>query len=93
MTNQNTSMTHGSIPPGHRPRKRRPDKRRTSKRGPILVLAAGSAAVCGLLAGCGATGATAATGAATQGSQSGESITLDNGLTVYVRRNARPAKR
>ena len=83
MTNQNTSMTHGSIPPGRRPRKHRPDKRRTSKRwtskrGTILVLAAGSAAVCGLLAGCGAAGATAGTDQAAQGGQ-GESITLYSG--------------
>ena len=78
MTNQNTSMTHVSIPPGHRPRKRRPDKRRTSQRGTILVLAAGSAAVCGLLAGCGATGAAADTNQAAQGGQ-GESITLYSG--------------
>jgi len=60
MTNQNTSMTHGSIRPG----------RRT-----VLALAAGSAAVCGLLAGCGAAGATAGTD---QGAQ-GESITLYSG--------------
>jgi ABC-type glycerol-3-phosphate transport system substrate-binding protein len=88
MTNQKTSMTHASIPSGHRPRKhrpekrrpekRRPDQRRTSKRGTILVLAAGSAAVCGLLVGCGATGATAGTDQAAQGGQ-GESITLYSG--------------
>jgi ABC-type sugar transport system ATPase subunit len=88
MTNQNTSMTHASIPSGHRPRKhrpekrrpdqRRPDQRQTSKRGTILVLAAGSAAVCGLLAGCGATGATAGTDQAAQDGQ-GESITLYSG--------------
>ena len=52
MTNQNTSMTHGSIRPG----------RRT-----VLALAAGSAAVCGLLAGCGAVGATAGTDQGAQG--------------------------
>ena len=85
MTNQNTSMTHASIPSGHRsrkrrpekrhPEKRRPDQRRTSRRGTVLVLAAGSAAVCGLLAGCGAAGATAGTDQAAQGGQ-GESITL-----------------
>ena len=63
MTNQNTSMTHGFIPPGRRA---------------VLVLAAGSAAVCGLLAGCGATGATAGTDQAAQGGQ-GESITLYSG--------------
>ena len=39
MTNQHTSTTNGSVPPGRRPRKRRPDTRRT-----VLVLAAGSAA-------------------------------------------------
>jgi spermidine/putrescine-binding protein len=64
MTN-NTSTTHGSIHPG----------RRRMRRRPILVLAAGSAAACGLLAGCGAAGGTA--GAATQGS--GQSITLFSG--------------
>ena len=70
MTNQHTSTTHGSVPPGSRPRKRRPSTRRT-----VLVLAAGSAAACGLLAGCGAADGTA--GAATQGS--GQSITLYSG--------------
>ena len=72
MTNQNTSMTHGSIPPGRRPRKHRLDERRlgkhwTGQRRTILVLAAGSAAVCGLLAGCGAVGATAGTDQGAQG--------------------------
>jgi len=72
MTNQNTSMTHGSIPPGRRPRKHRLDtrrlgKHRTSQRRTILVLAAGSAAVCGLLADCGAVGATAGTDQGAQG--------------------------
>jgi hypothetical protein len=99
MTNQNTSMTHASIPPEHHPRQRRPGKdhpsqrrpsqrrpsqrrpsqRRPNRRGTILVLAAGSAAVCGLLAGCGATGATAGTDQAAPGDQSGESITLYSG--------------
>lgn len=83
MTNQNTSMTHGSIPPGRRPRKHRLDERRlgkhwTGQRRTILVLAAGSAAVCGLLAGCGAAGATAGTDQGAQGGQ-GESITLYSG--------------
>ena len=49
------------------------------KRRPILVLAVGSAAACGLLAGCGATGATAGTDNATQGSGQAESITLFSG--------------
>ena len=42
-----------------------------------LILAVGSAAACGLLAGCGAAGGTA--GAATQGSGEGQSITLYSG--------------
>ena len=70
MTNQNTSTTNGSVPPGRRPRHRHPSTRRT-----VLVLAAGSAAACGLLAGCGATGATAGTDQASQG----QSITLYSG--------------
>jgi hypothetical protein len=68
MINENAIMTHGSIPPGRRPGTHRP--------GPAkhwLILAAGSAAACGLLAGCGAAGA------ATQGSGQGESITLLSG--------------
>ena len=47
------------------------------KRRPILVLAVGSAAACGLLAGGGGSGDTA--GAATQGSGQGQSITLYSG--------------
>ena len=77
MTNQNTSMTHGSIPPGRRPRRAAPQAP-PSQRRTVLVLAAGSAAVCGLLAGCGAAGATAGTDQAAQGGQ-GESITLYSG--------------
>src|SRR5712671_7342189 len=42
-----------------------------------LILAAGSAAACGLLAGCGAADGTA--GAATQGGGQGQSITLFSG--------------
>jgi iron(III) transport system substrate-binding protein len=42
-----------------------------------LILAAGSAAACGLLGGCGAAGGTA--GAATEGSGQGQSITLYSG--------------
>jgi iron(III) transport system substrate-binding protein len=63
----NSSTTHGSIHPG----------RRRMKRRPIVVLAVGSAAACGLLAGCGGSGDTA--GAATQGSGQGQSITLFSG--------------
>src|SRR5438105_3302365 len=66
MTN-NSSTTHGSTHPG----------RGRMKRRPILVLAVGSAAACGLLAGCGGSGGTA--GAAIQGSGQGQSITLFSG--------------
>src|SRR6267378_1747396 len=54
-----------------------PVKRRCLPAAPWLILAAGSAAACGLLAGCGAAGGTA--GAATQGSGQGQSITLYSG--------------
>jgi iron(III) transport system substrate-binding protein len=63
----NSSTTHGSTHPG----------RGRMKRRPILVLAVGSAAACGLLAGCGGSGGTA--GAAIQGSGQGQSITLFSG--------------
>ena len=77
MTNQNTSTTNGSVPPGRRLSTRRP-ARAAPPATRWLVLAAGSAAVCGLLAGCGATGATAGTDQAAQGGQ-GQSITLYSG--------------
>src|SRR5689334_13494823 len=67
---KNSSTTHGFIHPG----------RRRAKRRPILVLAIGSAAACGLLAGCGGCGGSRDTaGAAPQGSGQGQSITLFSG--------------
>src|SRR6201982_475864 len=71
MTNQNTSMTHGFIPPGRRA---------------VLVLAAGSAGVCRLLGGCGAAGATADTDQGAQGESitlySGQHEQTTNGLVT-----------